>query len=181
MHHGHQRRTTEEAARWRFIYCIYGLQKAGLAQKPGVNIDVAGLMYYCALRYETSFLENDYYPSARAFQDEIVYLKFILKWDVLVVFDGKDPAWKDAEHNRRYGDDVVDDDGVKTKIRNNGTYTLCAKICAGLKIPNVSLDLLPAMTIGRQPRHILSNQGGKALAPSNALEAAPLASNLSRR
>ena len=116
---------------------IYGLQKAGLAQKP-VNIDVAGLMYYCALRYETSFLENDYYPSARAFQDEIVYLKFILKWDVLVVFDGKDPAWKDAEHNRRYGDDVVDDDGVKTKIRNNGTYiALCAKICAGLKIPYI--------------------------------------------
>jgi hypothetical protein len=78
---------------------IYGLQKAGLAQKP-VNIDIASLMYYCTLRYETSFLENDYYPSARAFQDEIVYLKLILKWDVLVAFNGKDPAWKAAEHNR---------------------------------------------------------------------------------
>jgi hypothetical protein len=117
-----------------YIYC---LQKAGLAQKP-VSIDVAGLMYYCALRYETSILENDYYPSARAFQDEIVYLKFILKWDVLVVFDGKDPAWKDAAHNRCYGNDVVNDDGEKTKIRNNGTYiALCAKICAGLKIPYI--------------------------------------------
>jgi hypothetical protein len=116
---------------------IYGLQKAGLAQKP-VSIDVTSLMYYCALRYETSFLENEYYPSARAFQDEIVYLKFILKWDVLVVFDGKDLAWKDAEHNRCYGDDVVNDYGEKTKIRNNGTYiALCAKICVGLKIPYI--------------------------------------------
>lgn len=50
----------------------------------------------------------------------------------------RDPAWKDAEHERRYGDDSVDDDGVNTKIRNSGTYiALCAKICAGLKIPYV--------------------------------------------
>jgi hypothetical protein len=75
-----------------------------------------------------------------------VYLKFTLKWDVLVVFDGKDQAWKDVEHNRRYGNDVVDDDGVKTKIRNNGTYlALCAKICAGLKIPYI-VSLLEADT-----------------------------------
>jgi hypothetical protein len=103
----------------------------------------------------------------------------LLKWDVPVIFDGKDPAWKDAEHNRRYGDDVVDDDGVKTKIRNNGTYTLCAKICAGLKIPNISLDLLPVMTIGRHDTSFQTK--AEALAPSNTLEAAPLASNLSRR
>jgi 5'-3' exonuclease len=95
-------------------------------------------MYYCALRYETRFLANDYYPAVRAFQDEVVYLHFILQWDLVVVFDGKDPAWKGAEHDRRYGDDFVDDGGVKTKIRNNGTYiALCAKTCACLKIPYV--------------------------------------------
>ena len=117
--------------------CVRGLQKAGLARKR-VNIDAAGLMYYCALRYETRFLANDYYPAVRAFQDEVVYLHFILQWDLVVVFDGKDPAWKGAEHDRRYGDDFVDDGGVKTKIRNNGTYiALCAKTCACLKIPYV--------------------------------------------
>jgi hypothetical protein len=117
--------------------CVRGLQKAGLARKR-VNIDAAGLMYYCALRYETRFLANDYYPAVRAFQDEVVYLHFILQWDLVVVFDGKDPAWKGVEHDRHYGDDFVDDGGVKTKIRNNGTYiALCAKTCACLKIPYV--------------------------------------------
>lgn len=58
--------------------------------------------------------------------------------DLLVVFDGKDPPWKDAEHERRYGHEEVSGDGPKTQIRNTSTYiALCAKVCSSLKIPFV--------------------------------------------
>ena len=112
----------------------YGLQKLGLNGYP-VNFDAAGFIHYCARRYEERYHQKDYDPSAKVFQEFMVYLTAILRWDLWIFFDGKDPAWKDAEHQRRYG---KEGEGEGSKLRNSSTFiALCTKICASLQIPFV--------------------------------------------
>jgi hypothetical protein len=36
-----------------------------------------------------------------------VYLQTVLRWQLLVVSDGRDAPWKDAEHKRGYCDDEM--------------------------------------------------------------------------
>lgn len=111
---------------------IYGLQKARLKGVP-VNLDAAGLCFYCALCHQDEYCQGDYYSSMKAFQDDLVYLQSIPGWDLLVVFDGKDLPWKDAEHERRYGSEEAAG-GSNAKLRNNSTYiALFAKIVLGCR------------------------------------------------
>jgi hypothetical protein len=73
-------------------------KKAGLERNIG---------HSTALHLSDDYLSSHHYPYVMTFQEEIVYLQIVLRWQLLVAFDGRDPPWKDSEHKRGYGHDEM--------------------------------------------------------------------------
>jgi 5'-3' exonuclease len=94
-----------------------------------IVLDVAGLLFSCAIQHADSYVKGDYTPALQAFQRQVIYLNNTLRWDMVVVFDGGESSMKRHERARRelLMENADSNDG---KIRNTPVYiALAAKIC----------------------------------------------------
>lgn len=106
------------------------------------DIDVGTLIYICAIRHKPAYLEQNYTPSLREFQRQLIILNSIYKWDFTCIFDGFPPPQKKHEHERRQmkeGSIAITSDFI----------ILCTKVCSRMFIPFVVARLEADMQAGR--------------------------------
>jgi len=83
-------------------------------RKETINFDIAGLAHVGAEKHENDYRNGMYQPSTAFVQQILVYLYFICKWDMFVVFDGMDSPLKAPERERRDQDNKMRNDPPKT-------------------------------------------------------------------
>ena len=68
-----------------------------------IVIDVASLLHHtsCARNNISAYEAHNYMPSITEFQRYMIYLAYTCRWNLVVVFDGKESELKRHEHQRR--------------------------------------------------------------------------------
>ena len=97
-----------------------------------IALDVAGLLYTCALRERSSYISGDYKPALKHFHRHIIYLHSICSWNMCVLFDGRDSELKAPERQRRYESTSpsTTSSSATKRIRNDPLYiAMAVKIC----------------------------------------------------
>jgi 5'-3' exonuclease len=119
----------------------YGLQKLNV-EECAVALDAGTLLFECAQRRPTSYLNKDYIPSLQLFRDTLLYLRCILDWKKLfIVLDGGEPSTKEFEHARRQEkrDQAAEKNDAFSQIRNDPLYTAMAGVvCRSMVIPFIT-------------------------------------------
>lgn len=96
-------------------------------RKETIILDIAGLLHHAARKHEKVYRRGDFAASVAFVQATLVYLLFICKWNMLVLFDGMDSPLKVHERERRDSSDG---------LRNEALYiAMVAKVCKRMRIP----------------------------------------------
>jgi hypothetical protein len=66
-----------------------------------IVLDVAGLLFACAIRHADSYAVGDYTLALQDVHRQLIYLNNTLHWDMVVVLDGSDSPLKRHERARR--------------------------------------------------------------------------------
>ena len=65
------------------------------------DINTVTLISVCALRHKDAYNDGNYVPTAREFQQQVISMNLIYKWNYTLVFDERPPAENRHKHKRQ--------------------------------------------------------------------------------